>query len=74
MLRINLEVTKTSTRLEQIEEVVVVNQGRKVGAQTVYQLTHNGDFVAYLLHHRKDGAFALAHQALGILLDPPEDT
>ena len=72
MLRINLEITRNSRRLEQIGEIAIVNQGHMEGRDTVYWMYKDGEYVAELLHRREDGALALAHLALGVLVGESE--
>lgn len=64
MLRINLEVTETPTRLKQIEEVVVKNTGQQENGQHLYYVYVGGEVVATVAHYRENGALALAELAL----------
>ncbi len=65
MLRINLEVTEATTRLKQIEEVVVLNTGQVMDSgDHVYDVYVEGQIVATVTHHRPNGALRLAQLAL----------
>lgn len=72
MLRVNFEVTKTSTHLEQIDEVVIVNTGRMHGedGQVDYVVKHAGARVGEIRHLPGDGALALTRKALDLILEP----
>jgi hypothetical protein len=65
MLRINLEVTETPTRLKQVAEVVVVSRGEPGQEEKVpYAVYINGEYRFMVSHDRPDGALALAAEAL----------
>lgn len=65
MLRINLEVTEATTRLKQIEEVVVLNTGQMMDSgDHVYDVYMGGEIVATVTHRRPNGALHLAQLAL----------
>lgn len=70
MLRVNFEVTKTPTHLEQIDEVVIVNLGRVHGedGQVDYVVKHAGARVGEIRHLPGDGALVLTRKALELIL------
>lgn len=64
MLRINLEVTDSPTRLRQIEEVVVKNTGETYDGEHVYSVYMESEIVATVTHFQPNGALHLAELAL----------
>lgn len=72
-LYVTVQVTKTTTHLEQIHQLTITNTGASRvldgSLRSSYQVTLDGDRVGHVWHTPGDGALVLIHKAIEAL-DP----